>query len=235
MDASIKDVSKKMDTLKKIYTIYDVFASKMDMACREKCSDCCTRNVAITSIEGRFILEYISENKLKIDLEPEMFEFGRERFHPRITTNGLAELCASGKDIPEETMDSEWGTCPFLNGDLCEIYPARPFGCRGMVSEKKCSKNAYATMDEFSLTVNNLLTQCIEHVDANGASGNLIDMLFFLGNNTATPKHESEGFDIKNTKLIRNQTAKTFLVPPEHKYAIGPIFAEISGALSGTH
>ena len=235
MNTLSSHVSKRIDTLKKIYTIYDVFASKMEMSCKPKCAACCTRNVAVTSIEGQFILEHISDNKLKLDLEPEMFEFGRKRFHPEFTTNRLADLCANGKEIPEETMDSKWGKCPFLSDDLCDIYPARPFGCRGMVSKEKCSEDAYALMDEFSLTVNNLLMQCIEHMDANGASGNLIDMLFFLGKDKGESKYKNGGFDIENTRLIRNQPAKTFLVPPEHKYAIGPIFAEIGGVLSGAH
>ena len=102
------------------------------------------------------------------------------RFIPNQTINTLAQDCAKSDEISEEQHDLGQGVCPLLIDDTCAIYAARPLACRAMVSSRDCRLTGYATMDPFILSVNNVLMQFAEHIDRDGLTGNLTDVLLYL-------------------------------------------------------
>jgi Fe-S-cluster containining protein len=215
------DLSDRIDVLDQIYKIYDSFTAGLELACQKYCSTCCTRNVTMTSLEGYKIADHLIENSKTELLKKIKDESNKKSFQPKITTNKIADLCIQGKDIPDEEIDSSWGSCPLLINDECPIYTVRPFSCRCMVSKTNCIDKA--EMDEFVLTVNNVFLQYIEHIDHQGFSGNFTDVLFFM---ESEDNRKSYGIkDLTNTgeELIKNMPMSILLIPPEHKNKIKPI------------
>ena len=215
------DLYTKLDVLDQIYNIYNSFTDSLELACQKYCSTCCTRNVAITSLEGYKIADHLIENG-----KPELFkkirnEFNIKRFQPKITTNKIADLCIQGKKLPDEEIDSTCGSCPLLINDECPIYSVRPFNCRCMVSKINCVDKA--EMDPFVLTVNNVFLQYIEHIDQQGFSGNFTDVLLFMESEENRKSYSMEVLKNSGEGLIKNTPMSILLIPPEHKQRIKPI------------
>jgi hypothetical protein len=221
------DLNKKLAVLDQIYGIYDQFVGKLDIACKKYCAGCCTRNVTITTLEG-----YLMASHMIICGKSGLFEniekaIPEKRFRPQTTTNRLADLCMKGQDPPEEENNGLNGSCPLMEDNLCPIYPVRPFGCRCFVSKKDCRKQGYAEVDPFIITVNNLFLQFIEHVDSQGFSGNLIDVLHFMGSKTHRHNYERNTLYPPDTGLIPNLHITVLMIPPEHRIKIKPMLNEL--------
>ncbi len=221
------DIDTKLAVLGKILKIYDDFAGNLDVACKRYCSQCCTRNVTLTTLEGYNIAEYLVSNKKSALFENLKDESSHKRFKPEITTNRLADLCIQGKDIPDEDSDSAWGSCPFLQDNECPVYLVRPFGCRCFVSYHNCREHGYAYAEPFVVTVNNVFLQYIEHIDAPGYSGNLTDVLLFMGSKENRRKYKTGILQNPNNGLISNYPLKVLMVPPEHRQRIRPVIEAI--------
>ena len=217
------DVKTKLAVLNRIYEIYDGFADTLDVACKKYCSRCCTNNVIMTSLEGYLIAENFFKNEPSDLLEIIKTGMTKKRFQPRTTTNRIAELCIQGNDLPEEDDRGYDQRCPFLKNDECPIYAVRPFGCRCLVSKHDCRQKGYADVDSFVLTVNNLFLQFIEHVDANGFSGNLTDVLFFMAFGRNRLSYKMNNWKPSTAGLIPNLPINVLMIPPEHRIQIGPI------------
>jgi len=54
MESSVP--SHKIGKIKKIYQLYEEAMTDTRVVCRQGCSDCCTCNVIVTSLEVRFLL-----------------------------------------------------------------------------------------------------------------------------------------------------------------------------------
>lgn len=226
------DLEKKLVILERIYEIYDNFTKGLDVACKKHCANCCTRNVTITTLEGYKIAEFLELTEKK-DLYAKIQKgLCKKRFQPEITINMLADLCLQGKDIPDEESDARWGECPFLINNECPIYQVRPFGCRCFVSGIKCKESGYAEVDPFVLTVNSLFLQFIEHADKGGYFGNLTDVLLFMQTEKSRKLFEKGILKCEDTGMIPNRPIKAFLVPPEHKARIEPIFKALQNSSS---
>jgi len=212
--------SQDIGILKKIYQLYEKALADTKVVCREKCADCCTCNVIVTSLETAFILQSLDTERLA-DLKQRLKEmFPGKRYIPKMTTNQFAAYCLSGQEIPEEENNPDWGKCPFLEEDRCSLYRVRPFGCRSMMSQVNCDKTGYAQVPPLALTITNIFLQYIEHLDYQGVSGNLSDML---------------ALDIKNYEnsdtpelFIRNMKIQGLMVPPEHRSAVAPLLKQIA-------
>ena len=63
-------------------------------------------------------------------------------------------------------------------------------------------------MDPFVLTVNHLILQTIEHVDARGFSGNLTDIIMFMATQENRFAYEANALEISDLPLIWNLPMK---------------------------
>ena len=213
------DLNSRLTVLGKIYKIYDDFSVIMNIACKKHCCLCCTRSVAMTTIEGYRVLEGILA-KGKGDLFRKIKESDKQAgFRPKITINEMAELCMEEGAFPEEENTAA-GECFLLADKECSVYQYRPFGCRSFISKQNCAESGSAIVDDFVLTLNNIFLQVIEHIDAGGFSGNLTDVLLFL-ENAENPL--SSKMINPSSVLIKNHPLKILMIPPEHREEAQPI------------
>lgn len=213
--SEIMNLQEKKSVLIQLYEIYDEYISKKKLACDEKCSGCCTINVTMTSAEGHLIF-----SELKRSLPTEVFDrlktyTDKKRFQPKLTPNGLvAELVSNQPDQEEVENNPAWGECPLLIDNMCSVYVVRPFECRSFVSSTNCGETSAAEMPEEIIAINNIFKQYIEHTDADGTTGNLVDVLLYL--DTQRKRH-----------LIRNQTIPTLMADPKFQGEIEQIIDRI--------
>lgn len=196
-------------TLQNIYHLYDRQMEKVTAACRKHCSACCTTNVTMTRLEGLLICASVSREIIATAL-PDPSNDLLPRYRPALSTNGYAQLCGreEGPDDEDDARE-QTGSCPFLEESVCTIYPVRPFGCRCMISTTRCIENGYAEIDDFTLTVNTLFLQFIEHYDQGGFFGNMTDVLACLIDEDGNPRQASS--------IIANQPIPALMVPPGHR------------------
>jgi Fe-S-cluster containining protein len=225
------NIEHKLSLLDGIYRIYDEFIQSQALACERFCADCCTCNMTLTTLEGYRILSSLEDALKKKLLDAIHAASGQQRFQPKLTFNQIARRCMGDKEVPDEPMDPDWGTCPVLENQACPIYPLRPFGCRCMVSKVRCHQTGYADIDEFVLTVNNLFLQYIEHIDIPGMTGNLMDILCFLESETRKNAYLSGSESIPPENLIPNSPIPVLMIPPRHREKIQPILRALREVL----
>lgn len=205
----------KRSILNEMYRIHEAYLSGLDLACKIRCADCCTRNVTMTTVEGLNIVENLDEAQ-RTDLQQRLEKSaGQDRFRPAITVNGMADLCSEGKELPDEQLDPGAGSCPLLIDGACSIYPYRPFECRAFVSQKVCRENGHADMSSLTVNVNNLFRQYIEHIDVNGMSGNLTDVLLQL-------------LERSDADLIANRAISVLMIDPDHQDPLNEIMEKLN-------
>ena len=220
-------ISSKLKIIDQIYAIYDEFTEKLDLACRKYCDHCCTADVILTTLEGYKIMNGMSPDQAldlirKVEPALEM-----ERFRPQTTTNRLATLYADGIDPPEDSINSNLSACTLLSDHQCSIYELRPYGCRCLVSRNDCGNTDYAEIDDFVLSVNTVFLQTIEHVDAGGCSGNLIDILWTMADKKKREDYCNFALHCSGNRLIPNQPLKVMMIPPEHREKMEPILQQL--------
>ncbi len=198
------------------------------MACNRLCCKCCTTHVTITTLEGLKIKNYIKSINQPSLLKRLVKAKDLPRFTPKMTQNRLVELCAQGEDVVDEPNVAHAGVCPLLMDQECLIYPVRPFGCRCFVSKQSCSEKGFADVDSFTLSVNYLFLQYIEHLDEKGGFGNLIDIALFLENGTHRQTYEKQAINTSGTSLINNQTISVLMIPPEYRARMEPILNKLN-------
>ncbi|MBF0224857.1 MAG: hypothetical protein HQK76_05320 [Desulfobacterales bacterium] len=216
-------LTKKIKILDKIYNKYDEYVKGINLVCQKGCSDCCTANVVLTSLEAYKIINFIISNGFEDKLKILVNNLPQIRFNYKITINTLAHLCSEKKQIPEEEDNCNSSVCPFLNNNECLIYEARPFGCRCLISLASCKNKGYAEIDDFILTTNNVFLQYIEHIDVNGFTGNIFDLLKFLYEHKNYELYKKgKNLQAQGEKLLVNQPAKIFLIPREYQIQMEP-------------
>ncbi|MFP4194442.1 MAG: hypothetical protein ACLFRO_05810 [Desulfobacterales bacterium] len=209
-----------LDALSKIYRLYDDYISSFSLACAKYCADCCTTSVTLTGLEGMMIYSFLEPARRKEVFEKLLACSNMEKFQPAMTTNQYARLCSEHKEPPEENYPEEPDRCPLLENEACSIYPVRPFGCRCMISEQPCRRTGSASMDEFTLTVNTMFLQIIEHLDQSGFSGNLIDVMLRI-------RAEQEEISA-NCPTVPNQPITVLMIPPEHQHKVSPLLKTLN-------
>ena len=220
-------LAKKLEALNRVYQIYDDFHATLGLACKEKCAHCCTTNVTMTTLEGYKIIEDLVTAG-KSGVIDGLIKIGEmTRFQPLLTTNRMAELCAADAKVPQEDTTDQWQDCSLLNDSLCTIYGLRPFGCRCFVSQQNCGETGYADIDDFTASVNTVFLQVIEHLDAEGCSGNLIDVLKFMASKERRQVYERGELACEKNGLIVNWELKVLMIPPEHREKIEPIVQQL--------
>ncbi len=209
---------KAVEILEKIYSLHDDLMDKYDLACGAGCDLCCTRNVSVTSLETALIVRHLEKTGRNELLTKIKSASDLPRFQPLTTTNTLAHLCRNGENPPEEGCDPAWRPCPLLTDNRCPIYAVRPFACRCMVSKSVCRQGGQAEIDEYLLALHTVFMQFIEHADASGCTGNLIDM---LGAPLTGGQPEQSGF-------IPNRSIEIIMLPPEYQTRAREIVSELT-------
>jgi hypothetical protein len=82
-------------------------------------------------------------------------------------------------------------------------------------------------MDEAVVAVNTLFLQTVEHVDAEGCSGNLLDVLDVLASEEKRAAYAGGVLHCTGNGLIPNRPIKVLMVPPEHRQRIEPILQRL--------
>jgi Fe-S-cluster containining protein len=170
----------KHKILQSIYTSFENWTkqSQDTYACCKGCSTCCSQNVTITALEGEDILRYILREDMVDQFATALLQAG-ELSRPKFTTNDFAKACLDGSDVDPEIVTNE-GACPFLQDNICSIYPVRPFSCRLFVSTVTCSPGNPAQVSDEHLEASTAVTQLIEHLGQKEYWGNMLDVLLAL-------------------------------------------------------
>lgn len=219
-------ISVKLAALEKIYDIYDEFAASLDLACKKHCAHCCTTSVTLTTLEGYKIVKQLKSNQNTAWMEQIQRASEKVHFQPKMTTNQFAQMCAAGIDPPQEEQPASL-TCPFLSDSQCPLYSVRPFGCRCLISRHDCGRHGYADIDDFALSVNTVMLQTIEHLDADGCSGNMLDVLRVMTGQENRQAYQEGKLDCASNGLIANQPLKVLMVPPQHRTRMEPILESL--------
>lgn len=215
-------VPGRLHVLEQIYALHGDFIKTRDIACRAGCDFCCTRNVTMTSLEAGLIIRHMEKTGQQALLEKLETSADQPRFRPLTTANTLAHLCRNGQAPPEEVCDPAWRPCPLLTDNRCPIYAVRPFACRCMVSASVCREGGQAEMDDYLLALNTVFMQFVEHADAAGHTGNLIDML------TVPSSRRREACRRSGNGFVPNRPIDMLLLPPEYQTRARKIVAELS-------
>jgi hypothetical protein len=75
--------------------------------------------------------------------------------------------------------------------------------------------------------VNTVFLQTIEHLDADGCSGNLIDVLQVMASEDNRRAYAKVGLKCEANELIVNWSLKVLMIPPEHRTKMEPILQEL--------
>jgi len=217
------NIASKLYILDQIYSIYDDFSAQLDLACKKYCVHCCTTHVTLTTLEGYKVIDnLIADGEFDVIKKIELTS-DPKRFQPKITTNQLAEICADGLEPLEEGGTEQSEPCSFLTEKACPLYKVRPFGCRCLVSRYNCGEKGYAEIDDFVLSVNTVILQTIEHMDINGCTGNLMDVLNVMSSEDNQTAYRNNALKCQNAGLISNHPLKVLMIPPEHRPRMEPI------------
>jgi len=221
------EIDRKLKALDRIYAVYDGFIRTRETACKIHCHQCCTTHVTLTTLEAYKICNTLLPGEREKLFRRVREASGLKRFQPAVTTNALAELCAEDEDLPAENEAPANEKCPLLAEDLCSIYASRPFNCRCFISRKFCGEKGFADVDEAVLAVNTLFLQTVEHVDADGCSGNLLDVLEVLASEEKRTAYAGSTLHCTGNGLIANRPMKVLMLPPEQREAIEPIMRKL--------
>ena len=184
----------------------------------------------MTTLEGHKLFKYMGTSDKTGLLECVKDSMSEKRFYPKVTTNQIVQHCIAGTEIPEEDVDPAWGMCPLLETDVCPVYEARPFGCRCLVSEHDCGNTGFAGIDPYILTINDIFLQHIEHLDHQGMTGNLSDVLVFI--QAETRRSSSQHTISIPDNLIRNHQIRALMIPPEYRNRVSPILESLRAILA---
>jgi hypothetical protein len=82
-------------------------------------------------------------------------------------------------------------------------------------------------MSEAVVAVNTVFLQTVEHVDADGCSGNLLDVLAVLADEETRANYAGGGLHCSGNGLIANRPLKVLMVPPDCRKQIEPILQRL--------
>ncbi len=222
------DIDKKTEAYNHICKVYDEYLASLDTACRPGCATCCTINVTMTSLEGYLIVDRLERTGRMNVLDGLDQHVSGPRFVPQFTFNRLTEMMLNQEPVPEEIIDPAWGRCPFTDKDQCPIYEVRPFACRCLVSQEQCRPGEAALMSPLTLAVNHIMLQYIEHVDAGGVTGNLIDVLIYMRSTENRRRYLDGRVSADPHRFVPNLPVRRLVVEPEYKDVVTSLLAALN-------
>lgn len=220
----------KQKILDIIYSEFDRWQAKQSFVCRKGCAACCTQNVTITAVEGEQIFALLHDTEEKEWLTTRL-ALNRVTAGPKMTTNEFAQACMDGTDADQDD-NTNLTPCPFLSDNVCAIYEARPFGCRGFASTSLCSAHQPATMPDHYLSAITAVTQLIEHLGQGEYWGNMLDVLTAMTDSTGqlslSQTLTDQSHNVKaQFRLRKAQPLPGFLIPPEDYDQVAPLLNAI--------
>ncbi|PIE61749.1 MAG: hypothetical protein CSA29_01660 [Desulfobacterales bacterium] len=220
----------KLDTLSKIYDLFDGVVETFAVACKAGCDTCCTCNVTATGLETAYVFSQLEKTHIDAVTAKIENEVGSNRYRPALTTNGFARAAMSGDVVAEEENDPAWGRCPLLVDGRCSIYPVRPFGCRSMMSNRSCQEVGWAQMTPLALTISTVILQYIEHLDDGGFFGNFLDMVGWFGTHGESGQLSFDTLKASKMKAwaLPNNKIPALMVPPEHRSDVAPLIRALN-------
>ncbi|MEZ4550936.1 MAG: hypothetical protein R2860_12385 [Desulfobacterales bacterium] len=214
---------RRLAVLDQLYQLYDNYIDTLDIACKKFCADCCTGNVTITTLEAQKIISALDMNfKTQMQRRSAGRCNSRGLFRRHHQSAGEYLRCWCTIRCPKKPLIRP-GTLSAVDGQcLPHLHPGRSgAGIWYPLSDARVL--GAAEIDDFTLTVNHAFLQYIEHIDQNGGSGNLLDVLCYaIHNESANTRDQIR----PRTTLIRN-TPLSASIPPEHREQIAPIMAAI--------
>jgi hypothetical protein len=220
-------IERKLKALDRVYAVFDEFVRTQETACKMHCHQCCTTHVTLTTLEAYKICETLPCSEREKLMGAIGAAGALKRFRPAVTTNHLAEICAADQEPPPEDEAFANEKCPLLTQDLCSIYALRPFNCRCFISRSPCEPSGCADVDEAVLAVNTLFLQTIEHLDADGCSGNLLDVLAVMEDAQKRAAYAAGGLHCTGSGLIANRPLKVLMLPPQQRDTVEPIMRKL--------
>jgi hypothetical protein len=84
-------------------------------------------------------------------------------------------------------------------------------------------------VEEFVLSLNTVFLQTIEHLDADGCSGNLLDVLAVMAVSEKRDRYAAGALNCTENGLIANHPLRTLMLPAEHRARMEPILDRLRG------
>ena len=221
-------ISLHEKVLEGIYEEFEHWADE-SLACKKGCATCCTQNVIITAVEGERIHRYVRENGKEEWFAAALQQKAATK-KPHLTTNGFAASCLQGEDVSPESYGSSQ-SCPFLDGNCCSIYEARPFSCRCFVSTRTCRPGVPALIGENYLSASTAVMQMIEHLGQGEFIGNMLDVLLALCGVSENRRYgallPASMSDQGLANVVKAQPLPGFLLLEEEMETVGPLLQAI--------
>ncbi|MBI4962029.1 MAG: hypothetical protein HY913_02010 [Desulfomonile tiedjei] len=210
----------KQSLLKAACEAYEEVIKPFPAACRKDCKACCTQNVLGTTLEADLLVSEL-ETKGRKDLLEKIRNVEKEkRLQPNFTINSLAGYCLRREEPPWQHREFDSRACPLREEAGCAIYQARPFGCRCLWSEEICEMGGEALMSPVLISLNGMFQQILEHIDAGGLYGNMIDLVCAVVEPGTRSSYRS-GVWLNPTDVLHAACPNPgFLVPREHRPTI---------------
>ncbi len=221
------EIERKLSALEAVYAVYDEFLQTQPSACGMRCTDCCTTRVTLTTLEAYRIWTEQGDSASATLGDAARAAGAVPCVRPALTVNAVAALCAAGGDPSAEESGPMTDACPLLRQGLCAIYALRPFHCRCFVSRTRCGEAGAADVTEFLVAVNTVFLQTIEHLDADGCSGSLLDLLKIFSAGEKRAAYAAGVLHCSGNGLIANTPLTVLMVPPEHRARIEPILRKL--------
>lgn len=201
--------STKRQVLEIIFTAFETWSEQFDLACHKGCAICCTQDVMMGREEAVLLLEHaVGEHG------PEWLaqKLSGARVHRPLfqTTNEYAAACLAGTGTAEKDV-RRGGICPFLEQEVCTVYPARPFSCRCFASTQVCRRHASALLPAPYLSAATAVSQVIEHLGQAALWGNMLDVLYLLAPPSVTEAVSSNHRE--NQAIARSNCLKARPLP----------------------
>jgi Fe-S-cluster containining protein len=212
-------IARRVAALQAVYRLQAAFTAGRELACGPGCDVCCTADVTITTLEGVVVADRMTPRQRSRITVPDT-----DRYRPTMTINQLAAICLTGESPPDEPRPAgTGGRCRLLDGSRCAVYPQRPFACRCMTSSRTCRRGGSARMSPTLLAVNEICMQVIEHLDPNGCTGNLVDVLAFLDDPINRRQYVEGTAACRHSGLVPNRPLPAVMIPPDQRSTLGPL------------
>lgn len=231
MNTSGKDqLQRRTAALVQLYDVFDAHCATIKAACEPGCSQCCTANVVTTTLEAWHLLQ--SGCMAAPAVHSAFARSARGKLlRPCISTNRMAEHVMAGENVPPEPAASPDSVCPLLTDDRCPAYAHRPLMCRCMLSSRRCRPGSQAEINDLFMSASQMCLQVVEHLDPNGCSGNLVDLMLLLSDPTHADAYAQGQLNCTQSDLAPNRPMPALMIAPEHQAPLKPMIQKIQTIL----